>query len=347
MAANIAGIGANTDFRRIRLRIASDRHPDDWLYFGLPVFPDGSSPFAVVGEAVTLAGTRFASVTAAENDTCDTTYFRRDDSVLVLNSNSRSTCTGCAFCATHRQDATDRAALDTPPALRAHLERVLSPVERGHRRPHFGTAPRDPMTVADLYQVAVVTGCFGSEDEAVAQLLMTSRELREQGFKGEFLYVGSELEERGIEALARETPSLAVCLTVECLTRRSKLLKPLKRHLTLPRATALLDHCASLGVSAGFTEIIGLDPLDALRRELPPLAQAATRFPIFQVFQPHWPSQRSLRAPGADGLGYYLQARQIIEDLFRGRPLRPRSWENYRSLWSYTFADEALSGIRI
>lgn len=43
---------------------------------------------------------------------------------------------------------------------------------------------------------------------------------------------------------------------------------------------------------------------------------------------------------------YYIKARKILEEMFKDTPLRPKPWENYRSLWYLTFDNEVLYDIR-
>ena len=77
-------------------------------------------------------------------------------------------------------------------------------------------------------------------------------------------------------------------------------------------------------------------------RELLPCINS---FPIINVFQVH-SNQEGLRHPAAQELGYYLRARKTLEGIFSGTSLRPRPWENYRSLWFLKFGEEILGDIR-
>ena len=45
------------------------------------------------------------------------------------------------------------------------------------------------------------------------------------------------------------------------------------------------------------------------------------------------PGQIKGMQPDAKSLEYYILARKIFEEVFRGTNFRPRKWENYRPLW--------------
>jgi hypothetical protein len=104
----------------------------------------------------------------------------------------------------------------------------------------------------------------------------------------------------------------------------------------------LLARAMNAGLDTSFTYIVGLDAISDLRTGIRALAPVVSAFPNFQVYQAHNSIMAGLRAPGADSVEFFLQARREIERVFGPTGLRPRAWEGYRPLWYFTFADENL-----
>jgi hypothetical protein len=90
---------------------------------------------------------------------------------------------------------------------------------------------------------------------------------------------------------------------------------------------------------------MGIEPLDSMGDMFEEFLPCLNSFPIINVFQVH-SNQEGLRHPAAQDLGYYLKARKVLEGVFSKTSLRPRPWENYRSLWYLMFGQEVLDGIR-
>jgi len=350
ISLNASSMRSDMPYKRVRFKLNLDSRPDETFYFGIPVIINTPFYLSYKERTLYLNTQEVGRITEAENDTCDATYFRRNDTALTLNSNSRSSCVGCAFCATHRQDATDKFKLDSEEKLDKFLtELFFIPEKYGASRPHFHKPILNKnIDFSNLYQVAIVTGCFGSEREAIEHLKMVYEYFRKRGFKGEFKYIGSEIiSKEGLKELADEINKFNLCLSLECFTRREKLLKNIKAELTLDKAKEVLEYAKELGILTNFTYIVGLDPLYELKENLKEFVPYVSKLPIFQIFQPHFEEQKRLRAQGADNIEYYLRARKIIEELFKNADLRPNSWENYRGLWYFSFADEPFSDIRI
>jgi len=350
ISLNASSMRSDMPYKRVRFKLRPVSRPEETFYFGIPVIHNTPFYLSYQERTLYLRNQEIGKVIDAENDTCDTTYFRRNDTALTLNSNSRSSCFGCAFCATYRQDATDKFKLDSEEKLDKFLRELFyTPEKYGAARPHFHKPILNKnIDFPNLYQVAVVTGCFGSEKEAIEHLKMVYEYFKKRGFNGEFKYIGSEIvSKEGLRELADEIDKFNLCLSLECFTRREKLLKNIKANLTLDKAKEVLKFAKELGISTNFTYIIGLDPLHELKENLREFVPYVTKLPIFQIFQPHFEEQKRLRTPGTENIEYYLKARKIIEELFKNTDLRPNSWENYRGLWYFSFADEPFSDIRI
>lgn len=276
---------------------------------------------------------RIADIENLENDDAVLSYFRNGTKVLTVNSNARSACVGCTFCCTGLQDESD-------PHLNAldDLQQYLSLV-------------RDTLGWTDLSSLdtlAVCTGCFHYEDRAIDHLAQFRNLLHQYRSKANIHFLSSVIRSKeGFERIQREVSPFHLTLTIECLSKRNIILKDSKASLTYEKMIEVLDLGKQYGCKMDFTYIVGLDSFKILSDKLPILADQVNTFPRFQVFQPHGSFMRAFASRESQEIEYYLQARKFIEKLFRDRPLRPRSWENYRPLWYFTFADEELSGVRI
>jgi hypothetical protein len=202
--------------------------------------------------------------------------------------------------------------------------------------------------LSDLLQVAVVTGCLGAEDRVVEHLLTVRRVLKGYHYHGELFYFGSEImSETAFDRLKENASPMAICLSVECFTRRDKLLRQTKSRITLEEAGRIMEMSRQHGFQTNFSYIVGIDSINDMKSFMPRLIEHINRFPIINVFQPHnRPDQTPLRHPNAGRIEYYLDSRKYIESLFERRTERPRPWENYRSLWYTSFVDSILTGIR-
>jgi hypothetical protein len=199
-----------------------------------------------------------------------------------------------------------------------------------------------------MKEVGICTGCFASEDDAVSHILMVRKVLRKFGFEKEINYLGSQITSRkAIDVLAEKAGPVGIFLTLECFTRRNELLKSPKAAITAPKAMEILAYAKAKGVKATILCILGLDPSDIFIKELGQLATFVNRFPIINIFQNYAPEHESLRIAEAKDLGYYLQTRQKVEEIFAASSLKPRPWENYRGLWHLSFNNQPLNDIRI
>jgi hypothetical protein len=225
-ALNTSGINSGARYKRLRF-LLKPRSLNDGFYFGLPI-RSGDSPFsyrplgALQQGFLTLGGEIIGHVQEAFEDTCDSTYPRRNGTVMNLNSGVKSACGGCAFCTTSAQ---------TPRDIGDYLQ------EAGLRRlfEDFRIAYNKP-DLSHLMQVAVVTGCLGSEDRVLEHLLTVRRVLKTYNYEGELLYFGSEIvSRRAFDVIKHGASPFAFCLSVECFTRRSELLRNTKARNSLER----------------------------------------------------------------------------------------------------------------
>ncbi len=327
LAVNSKGALTDLPYGRIRFKLTLS-NTDKTFYLGLPKKP--KSPFSVSSEHkhLSLEGDALGHVLDAENDTCDTIYLRRSRTVLNLNSNSRSRCGGCAFCF-DAQTPLDRKRLTAEDALKEFVEVFL------------GSEGKSDLS--HLHQVAVVTGCFNSEDAVLRHMLQVQDVFSKFGFGGELLYFGSQVRsEAAFKRLKDGVPNPVVILSIECFSRRESLLNTVKASLTLDESRSVLSRALGSGISTTVSYIVGLDELGVLESGFERLQGHYNRFPILNVFQPHNVDQERLIIADAKELEYYLKARMVFERLLSGTGLRPRTWENYRSLWYFEFAGVEL-----
>lgn len=205
----------------------------------------------------------------------------------------------------------------------------------------------DIADLSHLMQIAIVTGCFPNEQKVVDFLKMAKNVLNNFSFKGELFYFGSQIKSEKALLELEEANPLGICFSLECFDnkKRAYLLRDVKRDLHLNTIKKILIFANNLGIRTNFSYIIGLESLETIKKGFCEFLPYINSFPIVNAFQAH-KGQKLLRYNEADKIDYYIKARKIIEDIFIQTTLRPRPWENYRSLWYLKFGDEFLTDIR-
>ena len=331
IALNSCGLRAEIGVSRLRFRLRLDSRPDDQMYMILSLGRK-RSPFELVGSEIRLGGTRIGVVDATEADDAVLGYWRNGRKVLTLNSNARSQCTGCVFCPNTLEEASDPrlAAMDD---LHAYFAAIVEDFSLGD--------------LSAVETVTVCTGCFRHEHLALQHLQQVREAMSAQGCAGSIHFLSSVLTTpEGLDTAAEIGP-FHLTLTAECFTNRGVILKESKAKLTPAEMVRVLGDACGRGVKTDFTYIVGLDSPDTAAHHLAELMPVTTTFPRFQVYQSHNSLMDRFVADGARDIGFYLDMRRRIEELYGPTSLRPRSWENYRPLWYFSFADEPLSGERI
>jgi hypothetical protein len=328
---NACGVRSGLDKARMRFRLRLDTRPDEQLYLILSLGRTGS-PFELDERELRLDGDRVGVVDALEDDDAVLGYWRNGRRVLTLNSNARSQCTGCVFCPN-----TLEASSDPRLAALADLDTYFAALVNDFGMPDLSRVDT----------VTVCTGCFHYEHLALDHLRKVRAAMSAHGCAGDLHFLTSVLtSERGLDQAAAIGP-FHLTLTAECFSRRSLLLKESKARLTPAGMVEVLGAAKDRGIITDFTCIVGLDPPEVAVGHLAQLVPVTTTFPRFQVYQPHNDLMDVFAADGAREIEFYLRMRREIERLFTSTGLRPRSWENYRPLWYFSFADEPLSGTRI
>ena len=292
------------------------------FFFGVPT-KSGVNDYTLEEGSVFLGSEKIGDVEYIADDTCDSTYSRKDGKVLVLNSRSKGSCVGCDFCHTFQQTPNDDLYFEDDELIPYSIDRWLEGNERDD--------------LSHLEQISILTGCFGSEDEVLDHIDLVRRIAPTYGFNNEILYYGSELRsENALKKLADLGP-IEFCLSLECFDYRKKILAPQKRDLTLSDAKKILELSNSLGMNTRFSYILGLEPLDTLAQHMQEFLPLINHIPVINIFQPHTLEKRDLITPEAEKLEYFLDGRKILEKLFIPANLKPNTWENYRSPWFLSF----------
>jgi hypothetical protein len=264
---------------------------------------------------------------AIEHDDARLGYVRGDGRGLTLNTNRRSTCTGCVFCPNTLADAADPRTTVDGEELSAFLDFLC--LREGWNDLH------------DVEQVNLSTGCFGTPRRATDHLARVRAVLDRFAFSGRLGILSSVI--RTPDDFARMRAAAGECalfLTLECIGRRDLILKDTKADLTPERAVGLLEDARAADVDTGVTLIVGLDDPAVVADWLHRAAPSLTDFPNLQVYQSHGPLMDIFRHPGADRLDFMLGARRSFEAIpFASKPVW---WQNFRPLWYRQFAGERL-----
>lgn len=329
---NSCGMRSDRPKSRLRFRLRLDSRPDEQLYVILSL-DRRNSPFELVSDEIRLNGQRIATVDAAEDDDAVLGYWRKGRKVLTLNSNARSQCTGCVFCPNTLEESSD-PRLKQLDDLSTYFAAITEDFALGD--------------MAGVEKVTVCTGCFHYESLAIEHLRQVRAAMGEQNCSGAILHFLSSVitSDDGIRALADLAP-FHLTLTAECFTQRGVILKESKARLEPAEMVDVLGRAADAGITTDFTYIVGLDNPELALRQLAKFVPVTTAFPRFQVYQSHTSLMDMFAADGARDIEFYLRMRREIEELFGPSGLRPQSWENYRPLWYFSFAEEPLTGVRI
>lgn len=315
---------------RLYFKISLQRNINEY-FFALPTNPH--SIYRIKNDHLIASEEKIGKVECFANDTCDSSYPRREGSVLNLNPISKSLCHGCKFCHTIFQDAKDKEEnLQNEDSLRDFIKSWLEKWKKPD--------------LSHLIQVAIVTGCFGGENKVVKWLKMAWRVLNEYKFKGELFYYGSEItKESSLDEISNLKP-FGLCVSLECFEKRDLILRYTKARLKIEDIKRILKEAMEKGIRTNFSYILGIEPLEVVKKGFVGLAPYINSFPIINVFQLHQ-GQEDLRCKEDLNIDYYIDAKKIIEKIFENKKMTPRVWENYRSPWYLQFGEKVLNDIRV
>jgi len=329
---NLSGVSSDIPESRVRFRFTPEGVKKDF-YFAICVNTIPST-FELKNQAIFLSGEKIGDTSSIENDTCNDNYFRRNGTELTLNTNSRSSCKGCAICGTYSLEADDKERLLRKTLLSQRVKEIMNQHQQND--------------CSNLYRVTVCTGCFGNEKVTVNHILDLNDVLKDLNFHGTLRYIGSEVTtEEALDKIADKVDRFALSFSVETFTRRTELLRNIKSKVSFEDIKNTLEKSAKRGIETNILYVLGLDPLRDFEEGFKELRPLMNHFPVVNLFQIYSPEQALLRTSEANGIEYYLAARKILEEMYVGSDLRPESWENYRPLWYLSFGKEAKNDIRI
>lgn len=311
-----------------RVRFKGKMLDDYETWYALPVRREADTPFSISENKIFFKDRVIGDSGELMLDTCETSY-KRGPNLLNLNSRSRSNCGGCRACIhSYRKiyDATvikDQKSLETKEDIKNFFE-------------------EQKLDVANLVQIAVVTGLFKSEENVVNHMKLIHEVASEYGFKGELMYFGCEVNSEWALQELSKLGKFSLIYALDNFSKRNMLLAKTKSLITLDDAKATLQKAKKYGIKTTISYISGLDSLQEMAEGFSFLKDSFTHFPIVNVYQTQTEGQAKIMDEDAKELPYYLKSRIELEKIFKDAQYRPKRWENYRPLWYKYFAEEEL-----
>ena len=341
---NRKGIKCDLDSPRVRFyfELEDDPHLEKSVdnnimeYFLAMPTNSGMSNYELVDDKVYFNNDQeIGRVNDLVDDSIDAIYPRREATAMNLNPSVKSACRGCDFCYVNLLTANDQdaASKDQEAFLRHQAEKWIE------------TYGLDDLST--LRQVAVLTGCFGGEEQALDSMRNVREIFGKYGFEGELFFFGSEIVSKEGLDRAQEIAPFALCLTLENFGTREEILKNHKERMTLDEAKELLGYAKENGIHTQFSYVLGLETLDVVVEKMKEFEPYVSRLPVINIFQPHSPESAELLHTKAEELEYFLEARKELECIFDPEDYRPRPWENYRSPWYLKYGNRDLTDKRL
>ncbi len=304
---------------------------NDLSWFALPVRSYEDSNFHIKNGKVFFEKFQIGTIDKPVLDTCDTSY-QRGKKLLNLNSRSRSNCAGCKACVHNDKTLYDNTVIKDKHELRAAVD----------IDDFFFSKEKLGIKVEELDQIAVVTGLFSNEQEVLEHMSSVYDVATKYGFHGELMYFGCQLMSAHALREFSKLGKTAIVFAIDNFTERKKNLSKAKSDLSLDDFYMSMSVAKSYGIETTFAYIAGVDDLSAITENFNRFFNVCTRFPVVNIFQIQTNLQAQALHDDAKTLEYYIQARLIIEKIFKNSTMRPRRWENYRPLWYREFGDECL-----
>ena len=319
-----------TSFRaRFKANLIYPEGSSSW--YALPVRREVDTNFNVADGSLHLGSLMLGTVAELMLDTCESSY-KRGPNLLNLNSRSRSNCGGCRACVHNYKNLYDETVI--------HDQKQL--ITKGDLEEFFDSEQNLELDVANLDQIAVVTGLFGGEEAVTNHMKLIDEVVRPRGFTGELMYFGCEVNSpEALDELA-SLGNTSLIYALDNFTKRERLLAKTKSLLTIEDSQTTLDLAKERGIATTFAYIAGIDPIQDMVDGFKKLKSSLTRFPVVNIYQVQVPAQVKIMDESAKRLEYYVQARVAIEKILGDTSLRPKRWENYRPLWYRSFDGEPL-----
>lgn len=315
-----------TDFR---VRFKGQFKDDYETWYALPVREKEDTPFSCNNNKIYFQDKEIGNITTELMlDTCESSY-QRGPHLLNLNSRSRSNCGGCTACIHNDKHLYDHTVLKDQKGLYTEED-----IEEFFKEKNID--------IANLTQIAVVTGLFHSENAVIEHMKRISKVVERKGFEGQLMYFGCEVNSD--EAL-RELAVLGnfeLIYAYDNFTKRNQILNPSKGKLTIDDAINTLERAKSKGIATTISYIAGIDSLEKLKEGFALIKDSITEFPIINIYQTQTKIQSGIMDPEAKTLEYYLEARKILEKIFENESYAPKRWSNYRPLWYKIYQGKVL-----
>ncbi len=313
------------DFRvRFKGKILDDY--ETWL--ALPVRNIVDTPFRISQGKIFFLEKQIGVAGELMLDTCETSY-QRGPHLLNLNSRCRSNCGGCRACIHSYGKLYDSTVIKDKIAL-ITKDDIIKFFESKY------------IDVANLVQIAVVTGLFKGEEKAVEHMKLISEVAKERGFHGELMYFGCEVNSEDALKELSALGKFSLIYALDNFSKREMLLSKTKSLITLENAKSTLQLAKKNNIKTTISYISGLDTIEKMKSGFEYLKDSFSAFPIINVYQTQTVGQASILEDSAKDLRYYLDSRKVIEKIFKDANYRPKRWENYRPLWYKYFDNEEL-----
>lgn len=331
IALNRYGVKYNNVEGRIRFKLKLDSL-DEKFFFAL-ASNMGETPFEIIDNILYFNNNKIGNIENIENDTCSETYFRKGKRVMTLNSNSRSTCTGCKFCGTYKLSSEEKEKFDNEDEIRMFLEELL---EKNNLK-----------DFSELETVTICTGCFKTENDLVNHIIILDKIFREYNFNGYMRYIGSQIQHKeSLDIIKKNMNKFGLLITTEKFVDREKIMREEKARLTLNLSKELMQYGIKLGFECTFLYILGLENLDIFEKYMNYMKESINKLPLVQIFQNYVMLHEKCRCDESLDIEYFLKARKILENIFKDKYM-PYNYENYRSLFYTMYNNKEYRCIRI
>lgn len=332
IALNAMGIDSDLTQSRLRMKIALIGKDDDIFYLGIANHKE--SPFKMKDHEIFFDEVKIAKTYDIENDDCASSYFRKDNRVITLNSNRRSGCMGCRFCPNNLELNSEDVNLDTKEKLIEHFKNIM--------------ISKHISDLSGIERITICTGCFGAEEKTVSHLLLTYNVAKSLGFNGVLHYIGSEIGSEKVFIDIRNSVSrFMYTFTVECFTKRERMLKDVKSKIALSQYLLNMEKGKKYDFVVNIIYVLGLDSLEDTLKGLDRFINCSNYLPLINIFQPHVTDHYYLLDKDAWRMGYYLTVRKFVEQKYENTGITSQSWECYRPLWYFSFGKGKLECTRI
>ena len=288
-------------------------------WYALPVRKEEDTPFKAQDGNIYLLEKVIGSFDELRLDTCESSY-QRGPHLLNLNSRSRSNCGGCKACVHNYHDFYDSTVIrdNTPLRTSDDINKFFD---------------KKNIDVEKLVQIAVVTGLFHGEKNVLEHMKLVNDVAKSRGFHGELMYFGCEVNSMNALKELAEINKFKLIYALDNFTKRDSLLAKTKSLITLDMANETLCTAKDLGIETTISYIAGIDSLKELENGFILLKNSFTSFPVINIYQIQNNDQAKILNDEARDLEYYILARKTLEEMFHGRGIKPKRWENYRPLW--------------